>query len=267
MSKRDKKKVGEARRAKAKKPQRTHQPKVVKNHLGMRMRPAHCTACTAFDEHAAETGWETVDTRGKVAAEILCTFCVKQPIPWLGSPPMPYACEWQHDSYGNHRAFHGTAYCFMEDILRNGLQPKRESGMVYFSPYVARAETYAKSWAVGMHACGVTDELRACVLWFSLPEDEAYCQEDAYDFSVVRSVEHSELSEEMIIDFSDLSPETSDYIGYLQSLITIVGFYSDPYREDASHVKMHKRAVVRFNELRESVSPVVFFRSRYVPKA
>lgn len=267
MGKRDKKKVGEACRAKAKKPQRAHQRKVVKNHLGMRMRPAHCTACTAFDEHATETGFKTVDTRGKVAAEILCTFCAKQPIPWRGSPAMSYACEWEHDAYGNYRAFHGTAYCFVQDILRHGLQPKRESGMVYFSPYVARAETYAKSWAVGIHACGVTDELRACVLWFSLPEDEAYSQEDAFDFSVARSVAHSELSEEILIDLSGLSPETSDYIGYLQSFATIVGFHLDPYREEKSYLEMHKRAQMRFNELRESVSPVVFFRSRYVPKA
>ncbi len=266
MSKRDKNKVNTARRAKAKKPQSTQQRKVVKNRFGIPVRPGHCTACTAFDEHAAVTKRETIDTNGKTVAEILCPYCIERKWPWSDKPTIPYLAEWQYDADGNYIAFHGTAYCFVPDILRDGLHSKRESGMVYFSPYPLRAETYAKSWAVGMHACGVTNEIRASLLSFPFLEDEGYHREDFSDYAVLRSVAPSELSEESI-DLSDLSPETSDYIGLLQSFASIVGFYLDPYREHAWYVKMYNRAAVRFDELRESVSPVVFFRARYVSVA
>lgn len=266
MSKRSKNKVNKARRAKAKKPQSTQERKVVKNRFGLPVRPGYCTACTEFDKHAAVTKRETIDTYGKTVAEILCPYCIERTWPWSDMLTIPYVAEWQCDADGNYIAFHGTAYCFVPDILRDGLQPKRKSGLVYFSPYDLRAETYAKSWAVGMHACGVTNEIRASMLSFSLSEDERCHREDFSDFAVLRSVAPSELSEESI-DLSDLSPETSDYIGLLRSFMSIVGFYLDPYREHAWYAKMHKRAVVRLDELRESVSPVVFFRARYVSVA
>ena len=78
-------------------------------------------------------------------------------------------------------AYHGTAACFRDEILENGLVGMRQTRGIYFSPRFERAAIYAASWAVGLHAIGEMKKPTGIVCCFEISDGELH-QEQRFDF-------------------------------------------------------------------------------------
>ncbi len=162
-------------------------------------------------------------------------------------------------------AYHGTAAMFLSDILSKGLVPQRKLGLVYFSPLKERAETYAKSWAVGMHAGGATKSPCGSVLSFPLRDDDELHQEQSCDFAVYGSVAPTDLREESYIDLSHLSQDTPEYMGYLLNFIGVAGWTEDAYHGRNPFEEVLRRASECYDHLHKTVPGTVLVGMMSVP--
>ena len=195
----------------------------------------------------------------------LCSVCYKRVRGVLSAMTEEYSRRGNDDIHST--GYHGTASVFLPDILDNGLVPRRVSGQVYYSPCASRAETYAKSWAVGMHAGGAASSSGGVVLSFSILEDDECKRVQRSDWVVSRSVAPAELAVENRIDLGDLRQDTAEYIGYLRNFIGVVDWQLDAYRDGNQFAKMLRRARDCYDRLFNSVPITVLRDAIYVPWA
>ncbi len=195
----------------------------------------------------------------------LCSDCHKRVRSAISAMTEEYARRGDDDSHST--AYHGTASVFQSGILDNGLVPRRVSGRVYYSPFASRAEVYAKSWAVGMHAGGAASSLRGVVLSFSILEDDECMQVQRSDWVVSRSVSPAELTVVKRLDLGNLRQDTAEYLGYLRNFIGIVGLEEDAYRECNPFAEVLRRARACHVRLEKSVPISVLRDAISVPWA
>lgn len=171
------------------------------------------------------------------------------------------------DQNTNNTAYHGTASLFLPYILEKGLVPCRMGGEVYYSPSASRAETYAKSWAVGMHAGNASDSMGGVIVSFPIFGDDNPRREQRSDFAIPRSVAPTELAVEKRIDLGGLRQDSAEYIGYLKNFVGIVDWESDAYRDGNAFADVLRCATACRDRLEKSVPNSVLRDTIYVPWA
>lgn len=122
--------------------------------------------------------------------------------------------------------YHGTINPNVSVIRSQGLQSYRKSGLVYVTFEWARAATYARCWAVGLHAAGEIDKPVGAVLTLELPTDKRIRTGRNDDAAVRGHIAPQAIHGVELIDCSGIDEPTR--VGLAVKLMGIIQFRDDP---------------------------------------